>query len=505
MAKLALPSSDQKPRGEPNFARTWRQDATAYAVSIFLVAAGLFLRTVRSVETLGDPALCPLSPAPHSVRRRNSRRIGTEPLCHRAGCRHPSLCPPARLDPLHPSSPSFAAELIRTVSLRRSGSVSPGSVDACAPPVSKGGPRGHLQSILATVPEAMIVIDEVGTMQSFSSAAERLFGYQPPRHRQERQDSDALPYRESHDGYLNRYLQTGERRIIGVGRVVVGERKDGSTFPMELAVGEMRSGKERFFTGFIRDLSERQQTEARLQELQSELVHISRLTAMGEMASALAHELNQPLSAIANYLKGSNRLIESNSDDARQRGLGQGRRAGLTRRGDHPAAARLRGARRDRTTRESLTKLIEEASALALVGAKQQSVRVRFELDPGRRPRFCGQNPGPAGLSQSHAQRHRGDGEVGQPANCSSLDAGRDDSSRIASRIPVPASRRDVAATVSAVCHDQAARHGRRPFDLAHDYRGAWRRDLGRSQSGRRHHLPLHPSRRDKEDVDDAI
>ena len=109
------------------------------------------------------------------------------------------------------------------------------------------------------------------------------------------------PYRESHDGYLDRYLRTGERRIIGIGRVVVGERKDGSTFPMELAVGEMRSGKQRFFTGFIRDLTERQQTETRLQELQSELVHISRLTAMGEMASTLAHELNQPLSAIANY------------------------------------------------------------------------------------------------------------------------------------------------------------------------------------------------------------
>ena len=82
------------------------------------------------------------------------------------------------------------------------------------------------------------------------------------------------PYREGHDGYLERYLRTGERRIIGIGRVVVGERKDGSTFPMELSVGEMRSGNRRFFTGFIRDLTERQQTEARLQELQSELVHI---------------------------------------------------------------------------------------------------------------------------------------------------------------------------------------------------------------------------------------
>src|SRR5205823_13847564 len=122
-------------------------------------------------------------------------------------------------------------------------------------------------------------------------------------------------YRENHDGYLQRYLNTGERRIIGIGRVVVGERKDGSTFPMELCVGEVHSAQIRHFTGFVRDLTERQQTEARLQELQTELVHISRLTAMGEMASALAHELNQPLSAIANYMKGSRRLLEGSTDD----------------------------------------------------------------------------------------------------------------------------------------------------------------------------------------------
>src|SRR6266700_6813533 len=176
--------------------------------------------------------------------------------------------------------------------------------------------EAHLQSILDTVPDAMIVIDEGCVIQSFSSAGERLFGYTP---------AEVLgtnvkrlmpsPYRESHDGYIDRYLKTGERRIIGVGRVVVGERKDGSTFPMELAVGEMRSSNQRFFTGFIRDLTERQQTEARLQELQSELVHVSRLTALGEMASTLAHELNQPLSAIANYLKGSRRLLESGAED----------------------------------------------------------------------------------------------------------------------------------------------------------------------------------------------
>ena len=246
--------------------------------------------------------------------------------------------------------------------------------------------EAHLRSILDTVPDAMIVIDEQGNIQSFSSAAERLFG-----HRADEVIGKNVkmlmpsPYREDHDGYLARYLRTGERRIIGIGRVVVGERKDGSTFPMELAVGEMHSSNRRFFTGFIRDLTERQQTEARLQELQTELVHISRLTAMGEMASSLAHELNQPLSAIANYLKGSHRLLARRTDTDSVR-----LREALDKAGDQAVRAgdiirRLRDfvARGETETRiESLSKLVEEAGALALVGAKQQNIRVNFQLDP---------------------------------------------------------------------------------------------------------------------------
>src|SRR5262245_17586775 len=246
--------------------------------------------------------------------------------------------------------------------------------------------EAHLQSILDTVPDAMIVIDERGVIQSFSAAAERLFGYNAAEVVGKNiKMIMPSPYRQSHDAYIDRYLRTGERRIIGIGRVVVGERKDGSTFPMELAVGEMRSGDRRYFTGFIRDLTERQKTEARLQELQSELVHISRLTAMGEMASTLAHELNQPLSAIANYLKGSRRLLEENSDersttlrDAIDKAADQALRAGQIIRRLRDFVARGESERRV----ESVKKLVEEASALALVGAKDQGVRVRFQFDP---------------------------------------------------------------------------------------------------------------------------
>jgi two-component system sensor kinase FixL len=244
--------------------------------------------------------------------------------------------------------------------------------------------EAHLKSILDTVPDAMVVIDEAGVIHSFSSTAERLFGHNA---------SDIIgknvkmlmpnPYRGDHDSYISRYLSTGERRIIGIGRVVVGERKGGSTFPMELAVGEMRSNQKRFFTGFIRDLTERQETEGRLQELQSELLHISRLTALGEMASTLAHELNQPLAAITNYLNGSQRLLAGQEDqqaktlrEALGKAVNQAMRAG-------DIIRRLRdfvSRGETETTVESIIKLIEEASALALVGAKEQGLRVKFDL-----------------------------------------------------------------------------------------------------------------------------
>ena len=246
--------------------------------------------------------------------------------------------------------------------------------------------EAHLQSILDTVPDAMVVIDERGIIQSFSTAAERLFGYAAAEvigHNVRMLMPS--PHRENHDGYLDRYLRTGERRIIGIGRVVVGERRDGSVFPMELSVGEMRSSDRRFFTGFIRDLTDRQQTEARLQELQAELVHISRLTAMGEMASTLAHELNQPLSAIANYLKGSERLLEGRADELSTRLKGalakateQSMRAGQIIRRLRDFVARGETERRY----ESITRIVQEASALALVGAKEQGVRVRYHFDP---------------------------------------------------------------------------------------------------------------------------
>lgn len=253
--------------------------------------------------------------------------------------------------------------------------------------------EAHLQSILDTVPDAMVVIDPQGIMQFFSMAAERLFGYAAAEVIG-RNVSILMPaaYREHHDGYLTRYLTTGERRIIGIGRIVVGERKDGSTFPMELSVGEARSAQRRFFTGFVRDLTDRQQTQKRLQELQAELIHMSRFTALGEMASTLAHELNQPLSAVANYLNGGRRLLADGRSDAvpmareaMERATEQALRAGQIIRHLREFVARGESERQP----ENLVKLIEEASALALVGIKETGVRVSFEFDPQAKSVFA--------------------------------------------------------------------------------------------------------------------
>src|SRR6476469_3879875 len=175
--------------------------------------------------------------------------------------------------------------------------------------------EAHLRSILATVPDAMVLIDEVGLILSFSSAAEKMFGYSEGEVVGENLKMlMPNPDRDRHDQYLINYLTTGKRKIIGIGRVTTALHRDGNTFPIELAVGEAWSAGRRIFTGFIRDLTERQQTLLRLQDLQSELAHVGRVSEMGTLASSLAHELNQPLTAIASYSEGIAELLAGDLD-----------------------------------------------------------------------------------------------------------------------------------------------------------------------------------------------
>ena len=243
-----------------------------------------------------------------------------------------------------------------------------------------------LGSILATVPDALIVIDVRGQIVSFSAAAQRMFQYA---------ESDVLgenismlmpsPDRERHDGYIDHYLKTGERRIIGIGRLTSARRRDGSTFPIELSVGEVQDEGRPLFTGFIRDLTESQQAERRVADLQAELAHASRVTAMGTLASALAHELNQPLTAIANYLEAGRDMLDADGPvdrellrEAMAESASQALRAGEIIRS-------LREfIRRGETIRqpEPLRGLLAEGAALAFIGVDSRGLDMDISVDP---------------------------------------------------------------------------------------------------------------------------
>lgn len=245
---------------------------------------------------------------------------------------------------------------------------------------------GQMRSILSTVPDAMVVIDAHGLIISFSAAAERLFGYAEA----EMLGSNVSrlmpsPYRERHDSYLDRYARTGERHIIGIGRKVIGQKRDGSTFPMELSVGEAEAGGEPVFTGFIRDLSEAVRMEERIEDLRSDLIHVARVSAMGTMASTLAHELNQPITAVVNYVETvRDMLVEPKAGDlpvireALAESASEAMRAGQI-------VRRLREyvARGDvEKTVEDLPALIDVAAKLGLIGAQERGVELRFDVDP---------------------------------------------------------------------------------------------------------------------------
>jgi len=250
--------------------------------------------------------------------------------------------------------------------------------------------EAHLRSILSAVPDAMIVIDERGCILSFSAAAERLFGVSEAdvtgRNVRSLMPS---PDRERHDGYLARYMATGEARIIGRGRTVTGQRRDGSTFPMELAVGEAITDGRRVFTGFVRDVTERHRAEARIEELRSGLVHAARVSAMGTMASTLAHELNQPITAVANYMEAvRDLLVQPDPDDLPmiREALDDAAREAL-RAGQIVRRLREFVARGEvEKSVEDLAVLIDDASKLALVDARESGIAVSFDVDPAASP-----------------------------------------------------------------------------------------------------------------------
>lgn len=253
--------------------------------------------------------------------------------------------------------------------------------------IDLAGREEHLRSILATVPDAMVVIDEMGKILSFSAAAQKMFGYAEPEVVGENVSMlMPSPDRERHDGYLRNYRDTGNRKIIGIGRVTTARHRDGNTFPIELSVGEAWVGDTRIFTGFIHDLTQRRQADMRLRDLQSELAHVGRLSELGTLASSLAHELNQPLTAITSYCQGAADLLESDPD-AEQ--LAMAREALRDTAEQALRAGEIVRRMRDFLTHgetehrvESLSRLITEANALALVGTREHGIDVQVKMDP---------------------------------------------------------------------------------------------------------------------------
>jgi two-component system sensor kinase FixL len=246
------------------------------------------------------------------------------------------------------------------------------------------------RTLMSAAVDGIIVIDSKARISLYSTSAEKLFGYEP---------GEVLgrnvhmlmpsPYHEEHDGYMRNYLETGQKRIIGIGREVVGRRKDGTTFPMYLSVGEGVLDGERIFVGIVHDLTSRTITARRVQDLQGELLHVSRLSALGQMTAAIAHELNQPLSAILNYINAARRML-SQARDAKagraseliEKAVAQTARAGQIIR-------QLREFVEKRETARVLANInlvIEEAISLASVSSVDPNVRVLAGFEPNLPP-----------------------------------------------------------------------------------------------------------------------
>jgi len=247
----------------------------------------------------------------------------------------------------------------------------------------------RLGALLDAAVDAIILIDDGGLVRRFNLAAEQMFGY----------DEDEVmgrnvsmlmpePYRAQHDGYIQRYAATGERRIIGIGREVEARRKDGSTFPIELSVGEFRTTGELLpagqhgFVGFIRDLTDRKAQTREAEGLRARLTHVGRLGTLGEMVSGIAHEVNQPLTAIANYASACRRLVQAGTisgaelTGALEKIGAQAERAGQVIRGLR-ALVRRRDEQREPL---DLNRLIRDVIKLVEFEVRQAGYRLVLEL-----------------------------------------------------------------------------------------------------------------------------
>lgn len=256
---------------------------------------------------------------------------------------------------------------------------------------SVGPQRDALFSaLIAVAVDGIIVIDEKGCVKTYNGACERLFGYSP----EEVVGHDIAmlmpePHRSQHPNYIARYLATNEKRIIGIGREAVGRRKDGTIFPMYISVGEGMLDQSRIFVGVVHDITERKARQHHIEELQRNLHHATRLSAMGQLSSAIAHELSQPLTACLNYANAAQNIISRIEGDAAAQAREAVGKAATQIVRAREIIRRLRDfvEKRERTRGAiDINNAVREAVALGMIGTVGTAISVETELAPGLPP-----------------------------------------------------------------------------------------------------------------------
>ena len=243
----------------------------------------------------------------------------------------------------------------------------------------------ELSAVLDTAVDGIVTIDGKEIVQSVNAAVERMFGYSAEE-LIGRNVSKLMPspYREQHDAHIERYLCTGKARIIGIGREVEGRRKDGSVFPLDLAVSEVAFPGRRLFTGILRDISERLRIEEQARMRLRETAHTSRLLELGEMTSGIAHEINQPLAAITSFAAACLRMLDADAPDrdlltdTLEQIRNQGTRAG-------EIVQRMRRLTRKEEVKRvpvDLDAALEEVLVLVAHELRSAGVRVARDYDP---------------------------------------------------------------------------------------------------------------------------
>ncbi len=247
------------------------------------------------------------------------------------------------------------------------------------------GSAQELRALLDAAVDAVIVIDGLGYVETFNRAAEKLFGFSAAQvlgHNISMLMPE--PDRSAHDGYLRRYLSTGEARIIGIGREVQARRQDGSVFPASLSVGRVAGADPPRFVGFIRDLSARVAAEREVIQARERLTHVARLSTMGEMAAGLAHEINQPLAAIATYAQACQYMIaqgKAADDEEIRESLAQISTQAL-RAGEVIRRLRTFVSNREvRNERVDCNRLLEDLALLARPDSRANDIRLLFDVE----------------------------------------------------------------------------------------------------------------------------